>query len=167
MKKKSQAIFLIVIFAFNFNLASFAQTSSSSGGVSADEQATQAIEELKTAINNAKEVLSQYPAGQKLLQKTADAKSKLIKAIDDVTPVQCSTVYTNSITRLDAAISKIESKACTTARAVSNKTTPKCIPQETLDLIMPQLEDALASLKLLGEIDFNRNGIPDFCDNNF
>lgn len=167
MRNKSQVIFLILIFAFNFNLSSFAQTSSSSGGVLADDQAAQAIEELKTAINNAKEVLSQYPAGQKLLQKIADAKAKLIKAIDDVTPQQCSTIYTNSITRLDTAIGKIESKGCTTARVSSNKTIPKCIPQETLDQIMPQLKEALASLKLLGEIDLNRNKIPDFCDNNF
>lgn len=161
--KFTKNIFFTLLITLTFNLTAKSQETAEE--INPDIEAEEAVEELKAAINNAKDVLDDYPAGQKLLDKIANAKNKLIKTIESITPEQCSSIYSSSITRLEAFIPKISSKGC--PETTSRQRAPICIPQDILDEVIPELESALESLKLVGQIDFNRNGIPDFCDNNF
>ena len=44
--------------------------------------------------------------------------------------------------------------------------TKKCIPADTLDPIVSELQDISSELQSAEAIDTDENGLPDFCDNN-
>ena len=171
-----------------------AQTSSS--GSSAELTDEQKLQQLEDELQKAATELQKYPLSISLAIKVIKLKNKINQATIDLATDGCTSVFNDSVKRLDNDISQLEKKSCDQTQRIALRgmcnpflsnfqaceneehghggnsgmsSTPKpkkCIAATTLNPIISQLQDVSSGLKSVQAIDKNNNGSPDFCDNN-
>ena len=194
--------YLFVLVGFMLLVSSFiagpvsVQGQTTSGSDSAELTDEQKLQQLEDELQAAAAELQKYPLSISLAKKVIQLRNKINQATIDLATDGCTSVFNNSVKRLDNDISQLEKKSCDQTQRVafrgmcnpflsnfqecenkehghggnsgmhSSPKPKKCIASDTLNPIISQLQDISSKLKSVQIIDTNNNGSPDFCDNN-
>ena len=126
-----------------------------------DEPVPEIVNEIKRSLNDLREIQKNLKQASKFARPTAARLGALVNKLSkvlDATQERCSSLIGNIVDNFESIIPMLESRSCSETKS------RRCIPQDTVDEFILDLEEKLEVVNSIIETDDNENSILDVCE---